>query len=279
MPSSWVEATTGYAAAWPLGERATRAESSRRKSTSSSASTSHAGGGGGVEGDLRLVEGADHPDALAVVAAAGGLEDARQAEGLDLGGRGDDGVAGARHVELGEPATHHGLVLGVDERARPGSYGDPVGLERVQVRGRHVLVVERDHARALGDPAQRRQVGVVTDELVGDHLGGGDALGLGQQAQRQPQRDRGLGHHPGQLAAPDDGERGARWEPVEDTPGAYRRPRQRSRRPAQRGDRGCAVSKRRPRPRWVVIRVGRRGSSSSLRRSQPRWTSMVLELV
>ena len=39
------------------------------------------------------------------------------------------------------------------------------------------------------------------------------------------------------------------------------------------------VSKRRPRPRCVVIRVGLRGSSPSLRRSQPRWTSMVLELV
>ena len=39
------------------------------------------------------------------------------------------------------------------------------------------------------------------------------------------------------------------------------------------------ASKRRPRPRCVVIRVGLRGSSPSLRRSQPRWTSMVLELV
>jgi hypothetical protein len=37
MPSSWVLATTGYAAAWPLGLRATSADSSRRNSTSSSA--------------------------------------------------------------------------------------------------------------------------------------------------------------------------------------------------------------------------------------------------
>ncbi len=36
-PSCWVDSTTGYAAAWPLGDRATRAESSRRNSTSSSA--------------------------------------------------------------------------------------------------------------------------------------------------------------------------------------------------------------------------------------------------
>ena len=71
-----------------------------------------------------------------------------------------------------------------------------------------MLVVEGDHAGALGDPAQRRQVGVVADELVGDDLGGGDALGLGEQAQREAQRDRGLGHHPGELAAADDGERG-----------------------------------------------------------------------
>ncbi len=97
----------------------------------------------------------------------------------------------------------------MDERARPGTYGDAVRLERVEVVGRHVLVVEGDHGGTVGDLPERREVGVVADQLVGDDLGGGDALGLGEQAQREAERDRGLGHHPGQLPAPDDGERGS----------------------------------------------------------------------
>ena len=60
--------------------------------------------------------------------------------------------------------------------------------------------------------AQRLEVAVVADQLVGDHLGGRDALGLGQQPQREAERGGGLGHHPGQLAAADDGEgRGDAW--------------------------------------------------------------------
>ena len=45
-------------------------------------------------------------------------------------------------------------------------------------------------AAAVGDLAQRVEVAVVADEVVGDHLGGGDALGLGEQAQREAERDR-----------------------------------------------------------------------------------------
>ena len=87
MPSFWVEATTGYAAAWPLGERATSAESSRRKSTSSSASSRTPVRLGHRERLGAVVDRADEPDALAVVPAAGGLEHAREAERLDLGDR------------------------------------------------------------------------------------------------------------------------------------------------------------------------------------------------
>ena len=44
---------------------------------------------------------------------------------------------------------------------------------------------------------------VVPDELVGDHLRRRDALGLGQQPQRDAHRRGGLGHHPRQLPTTD----------------------------------------------------------------------------
>ena len=69
-PSRWTDSTTGYAIAWPDGDRATRADSSRAKSTRSSTITGtpapRTGGdfaGGAV----------DEPDALAVVATSGRL--------------------------------------------------------------------------------------------------------------------------------------------------------------------------------------------------------------
>ena len=50
------------------------------------------------------------------------------------------------------------LVLRVLERVRTGPHDDPVGLERPQVLGRHVLVVEGEHVAALGEAAQRLEV-------------------------------------------------------------------------------------------------------------------------
>ena len=117
-------------------------------------------------------------------------------------------MARARDTERGEPGAHHGLVLGVDQRVGPGSHRHAVGDQRAQVLGGDVLVVEGDDAAAGGDAAQGLEVAVVADDVVGDHLRGRDALGLGQQPQRQPERGGGLGHHPGQLAAADDGEDG-----------------------------------------------------------------------
>ena len=67
-------------------------------------------------------------------------------------------LRGHGHAELGQPRAHHALVLGVHQRLRPGAHGDAVGLERVQVLGRHVLVVEGDHRAAVGDLAQRVEV-------------------------------------------------------------------------------------------------------------------------
>jgi hypothetical protein len=78
-----------------------------------------------------------------------------------------------------------------------------VGLERVQVVGGHVLVVEGDHLAAGCHLAQGGEVGVVAHELVGDHLRCTHARRLGEQPQRNAQRGCGLGHHAGQLAAAD----------------------------------------------------------------------------
>ena len=150
------------------------------------------------------------PHALAVVPAPGGLEDAGEAERLDVGDARDARVPGAGDAERREPLPHHRLVLRVDQRLRPGTAGDPVGLERVEVLGRDVLVVEGDDLAAGRGGAQVGEVAVVADELVGDHLGGRDALALGEQPQREAHRSRGLGHHPGQLSPADDGD-GRRW--------------------------------------------------------------------
>ena len=117
-------------------------------------------------------------------------------------------VARARDVELGEPRPHDGLVLGVHQGVRAGTDGDAVSLEGVQVGRRHVLVVEGHDRAAGGHRAQGGEVGVVADDVVGDHLGGRDALGLGEQPQRQAQRDRWLRHHPGELTATDHGKGG-----------------------------------------------------------------------
>ena len=165
-------------------------------------------GGRGVERLDALVGGAHEPDALAVVAAAHGLQDAGEAEFLDVGDRRHRRVPRAGDAQLVEPGPHDPLVLGVDERLRPGAYGEPVGLERVQVLGGDVLVVEGDHRTPLGDPAERVEVGVVADQVVGDDLGRRDSLRLGEQPQRQPEGDRRLRHHPGELATADDGEGG-----------------------------------------------------------------------
>ena len=113
-----------------------------------------------------------------------------------------------RDPEPVDRGPHHQLVLGVDQRLRPGAYGDPVGGEAAQVVGGDVLVVEGDHAAAVDDPAQGGQVGVVTHDVVGDDLVGRHARRLGQEPQGDAHRRGRFGHHPGQLAATDDSDRG-----------------------------------------------------------------------
>ncbi len=133
---------------------------------------------------------------------AGGLQHARQPEGQHLGHLRHDGVAGAGHPEGAEPLAHDRLVLGVHQRIGPGPDRQRP-LQRAQVLGRHVLVVEGDDGAALDDPLQRGQVAVVADLVVGHHLGRAHAVGLGQQPQTDPHRGGRLREHPGQLAATD----------------------------------------------------------------------------
>ena len=151
---------------------------------------------------------ADRPDPAAVVPAAGDLEHARQPELLDVRRRRHDGVPRARHAQRAEPLAHHRLVLGVDERLRARPYGDAGVGQRVQVLGRHVLVVEGDDLGPAGDLAQHLEVSVVADDRVGDDLRRRDALRLGQQPQRDPERRGRLGQHPRELPATDDGDGG-----------------------------------------------------------------------
>ncbi|HET6165468.1 MAG TPA: ATP-grasp domain-containing protein, partial [Marmoricola sp.] len=81
-----------------------------------------------------------------------------------------DATEALEAAEATERISHDCLVLRVHEGVRPGADGDAVGLERVQVLGRHVLVVERDHLAAVGDQPERGEVGVVADLVVRDHL-------------------------------------------------------------------------------------------------------------
>ena len=96
----------------------------------------HPRGGGRLERGVGLGELADDPHPLAVVAAAGGLEDARQPEGLDVRDRRRPGAwRGHGMPELVEPGPHDALVLGVHQGAGTGPDGDP-GRPRARAGGR-----------------------------------------------------------------------------------------------------------------------------------------------
>lgn len=88
----------------------------------------------GAEGLGGVLDGPGDPHALAVVAAAHGLEDDRKP--LALGGESghvvgvrDDAVPWAGHADRVESRAHHALVLGVLERVRARAYGDTVRFQ------------------------------------------------------------------------------------------------------------------------------------------------------
>ena len=155
----------------------------------------------------RLVGRVQHPDAPAVVASGGRLDDDRPAvpggELIDRGGIGGDRPGRDRHAEFGEPVSHHRLVLGEAQRVRAGRQHDPVLGQGAQVQLRNVLVVERHDLAAAGEVAQVRQRAVVAHDHIGRDQRGPVVRRLGQDPQRLTQSDRRLVRHPGQLPGPD----------------------------------------------------------------------------
>ena len=124
-----------------------------------------------AEGVVGVLGGADEPDALAVVAAADGLQDDGEAAALgrergDVGRVAHDAVPWAGHADRVEPGAHHALVLGVHERVRAGADGDAVRLQGPQVLGGHMFVIEGDHIAAPREVAQRVEVAVVADDDI-----------------------------------------------------------------------------------------------------------------
>ena len=89
----------------------------------------------------------------------------------------------------------------MQQRVGGGTERHALGRQRPDVLGRHVLVVEGDHVAALGEGAQRGEVGVVAVLDVGGDQRGAVVGGEREHAQRLAEGDRGLVGHPGQLAA------------------------------------------------------------------------------
>ena len=167
----------------------------------------YAGRSGRLERRRAVVRASDEPDALAVVAAARGLQDAREAEVDHVGDRPDDAEPRQRGADAGQRLAHHDLVLGVDQRVRARAAPPCPSAARacrwsVGTCSWSKVTTWQPSTSVL----ERGEVGVVAHDVVGDHLGRGDAGRLGQEAQRDPQRGGRLGHHPGQLSASDDGD-------------------------------------------------------------------------
>ena len=220
IPSCCTVCTTGQAAAWPNGDRATTAASSRRIGTNASRTSCT-----GVRPDPAPAASprrADDPDAAAVVPAAGGLDHHRPAV---LGAESRRSASARRrvvggqhlecrhrHAEFGQPGPHQRLVLRELQCVGAGIDGVALGDQGADVLARHVLVVEGDDVAALREPAQGVQVGVVADHHVGGDQGGAVVGRHRQHPQGLAERDGGLVRHPGQLTAadhPDPGHAGA----------------------------------------------------------------------
>ncbi len=147
MPSRWVEATTGHAATWPEGERATRAESSRRKSTRSSARIVRPCSAACAKTSAASSAVATNHTPLPsypprVVFSTHGSPNASTSAGeatTALRGHGTPSAPSFSRITALSWACTRASGPGRDRQRR---------LERVQVLGRHVLVVEGDHRAA-----------------------------------------------------------------------------------------------------------------------------------
>lgn len=175
-------------------------------------------GDAGPEGVRGLLDGVDDPHALAVVAAAHGLEDDGEAvafrrEGRHVLGIADDAVPWARDAERVEPRAHHALVLGVYERVGAGAHGDAVRLQGPEVLGGYVFVIEGDHVAPAREVAQRVQVAIVADDDVAHHLRRGILGGVTEELEPDAERDACLVCHTGELASADHADYGERHDP------------------------------------------------------------------
>ena len=150
IPLRCTDSEIGYAAAWPDGDRTTRALSSRVKSMNSSAmicTPSARPPNGSAPGG-----GVDPPDALPVVAASGRLGDHRPAvpspKATSAAASATTRLAGQGAPRAVEPVAHDRLVLRVDQGRGPGPYPHPGRLQVAQQSGRNMLVIEGHHVTA-----------------------------------------------------------------------------------------------------------------------------------
>ena len=161
-PPRWTVCTTGYAAPWPYGERATSAASSASKRDMLLGE--HRDRVGQHRG--RLGGRPAHPDPAPVVAAADRLEHDRPAP--VRGPRGHPGQVAspartggrARPARAAAPASPAcpGCTGARRRRAGPAALRRGL-LQRGQVRTGHVLVVEGHHVAADGRTRAGRRVG------------------------------------------------------------------------------------------------------------------------
>jgi hypothetical protein len=116
---------------------------------------------------------------------------------------GDLRVARHRGAQGLQAATHHQLVLRVDERLRGRGNGHPVGDELFQQLGGHVLVIEGERVGAVSGAPQSVEIGVRADHDIRSDLRGRFVRCVGKHAQVLAKRDRRLVCHPGQLPGAD----------------------------------------------------------------------------
>ena len=211
MPSRWVDSTTGYAAAWPLGRAGHQRRQLAAEVDELLGEDPHAGRRGRRERRRALVGRARRTrrpcrrTRRGVVLRTHGKPNASTSASV-----GDDArCAGTGTPSSASRAAHHALVLGVHERLRArAGRRCPASSSACRCSVGTCSWSKVTTRAAVGDRAQRVEVAVVADDVVGDHLGGGDALAPRRAAAAGcPRAIGGLGHHPGQLAAADDGER------------------------------------------------------------------------
>ncbi len=204
MPSRWVEATTGHAATWPEGERATRAESSRRKSRAP-----RPGSSGPARRPARRRRRPPRrwrrttrpcrrtrPASSSARTAARTPRPRRARPRPRCAGTGPSAPSFSRITALSWACTR------ASGPGRTGSVASSACRCSVGTCSWSKVTTAQPAVTSCrwGGPCSHRPGGP-------GHLRGADAGRLGQQAQGYAESGGRLGHHPGQLAATDHGDR------------------------------------------------------------------------